>query len=50
VPSGRLLRLPGGAREGIDLRHDFFLPRHAPDLSGLLLPACGPGLPMEQPR
>ena len=50
VPSGRSLRLPGGAREGVDLRHDFFLPRPAPDLSGLLLPPRTTGPAVEQRR
>lgn len=50
VPSGSPLRLPGGVREGVDLRHDFFLSRHAPDLSGLLLPGSGSGPTMEQYR
>ena len=50
VPSGRPLRLPGGARTGVDLRHDFFLPRPAPDLSGLLLPTRGQHPILEQHR
>ncbi|MCF8078606.1 MAG: hypothetical protein K9K88_04915 [Desulfobacterales bacterium] len=50
VPSGRPLRLPGGARTGVDLRHDFFLPRPAPDLSGLLLPTHGQDPILEQHR